>query len=795
MFRNYLTTALRNLSRQKIFTPLNVIGLSIGLASFVMIYMFISFELSFDKYHEKADRIYKVIKQDPGNFYMGTNIFRVTPVPLAESLVKEYPEVVSATKLSSRRTFLIRTDKDVYYDSGWHYADKHVFDVFTFPLLQGNPETALEDPYTVVLSETYARKYYGDENPVGKVLNINNEYDFTITGVMNDIPENSHFTANFFGSFESLRDQGINFERFSNNSQHTYFVMVDDRDHRELEAKLPAFIDKYAGDNIWSHHGQKSKYLIEPLTDIHLKSRGTFGIRPQSDIKYIYLFVAIAFVILLIACINYMNLATVQSIRRGREVGIRKVVGAFRHQLIRQFIGESLLLTVISFILSCGLVYLFKPLFTKLVQKDIPFTFFTDVSFVVPLLGVVLLVGLLSGWYPALMASSIKPVTMLKGIYAKSKKGLMIRNSMVVIQFSISIVLIISTLIVTDQLNYIRDKKLGYDRDHVISFRLRGDTMTQNKEIVSSKVMNLASVKKVAFATHSPVRIGSSSLAHFEGRTDDQDKLPTYQSRIDENFIDLFEIEIIAGRNFSKEFSGDSIEYIINETTANKLGWDDPVGKVFGFGRRIGAVVGVMKDFHFTSLHLPIMPLALNNRDSNRNIMFIKISPDNVQHTINEIETIWNEFNDGYPFSFTFLDEAYDNMYQSEIRLGTIFRYFAMLAILICSLGLFGLASFTAQQSTKEIGIRKVLGAGEGDIAGMLSWKFAKWVIAANIIAWPAGYYAMSIWLENFEYRISPGIGSFILAGLSALFIAGITISFQTLKAARSNPVKALRYE
>lgn len=798
MFKNYLKIALRNIIKHKGYSFINIAGLAIGISCCLLIMLYIQYELSYDTYHKNAHRIYKVVRESS---YMGTKKEAAVPAPAAPALMDEFPGIEVATRFEKDSDVLIRSGNNKYIENRCIWADKHIFELFTFPLIYGNPKRALENPFSVVIDEETAHKYFGEENPLGKTINIFNKADLQITGVMKNMPKNSHFRTNLFASFETLRKFDDTIDSWSISSYHAYILLKEGTDYRELEKKFPAMFEKYHSKD----DAPKIRYYLQPLTDIHLRADTTVdNVEPVSDIKYIYIFSACAFFILLIACVNYMNLAIARSMTRTREVGIRKVVGACRWQLVRQFLGESFFLTLTAFLTAIVLTSSFLGPFANFVEREITIDLIKSSGFLLVLLGTYLFVGIFSGGYPALYVSRFRPVTMLKGAFFRNTKGIFLGNLLVVFQFSISIILIIGTLVISSQLHLIRNKKIGFDREHIIVANIMDLEVIENRSTLKNELLRIPDVRGVTFSNRLPMFINWYTSSDFEGNTKGETGFSVNYGLVDYDFLDLFDMEIAAGRNFSREFAGDATgggAYILNETAVKRLGWKDPIGKKFQFTWRsiktMGTVVGVVKDFHNKPLHQPIEPVAFKLAPNHNwaNCMAIKVSPGNIPETIAAIEDTWNKFTNGSPFNYNFMDEAYDKMYKSEIQLSTLFRYFSILAIIISCLGLFGLASLTAEQSTKEIGVRKVFGATVQDIVKRLSWKFTKWVVLANIIAWPAAYFAMQNWLQSFAYRVHMGWWTFISVGMLALVIALLTVSVQSIKAASANPVDALKYE
>ena len=752
-----------------------------------MISLYVLFELSYDRCHENADRIYKVISGDSG----------VTPVPLAPALMQEFSEVEAATRLVRPAQYLIRYKDKVFFGDQWVWTDEHIFDVFTFPLVTGDKQAALRDPYSVVLTEEMAIKYFGTEDPTGKTLQwagSDGQSDFIVAGVMKNIPDNSHIKGDFFASLKTMENfpsyNPLN-HGWSNYWCHTFFLLREGSDHKILQDKYPDFLNSETGQKREWH------YFNQPLTDLHLKSVDIkFHFSTVSDIRYIAIFSAVALIILLIAGVNYVNLTTALATKRLQEVGIRKVVGAQRFQLIRQFLSESLLLTVVALIIAVVFAYFLTPVFNNLIQSDQSVELFRNIKLVVALLTIGLFVGALSGIYPAVFMASFTPYGSLKSSFSKKSQKKHIRNILVVVQFAISIFLIISTLIASGQLHFIRNKKLGFTKDHILIVPLTDKNIRENLYAVKQNMLKIPGVSRTSVSTTIPMKMDWHNHFYYRNEKDPKNNhILSHYARVDYDFIDLFEMEIVKGRNFRKEIDHGKAAFIINETVAKIIGYEDPVGKAFYNQGRKGTIVGVVKDFHNENMHIPIGEVTLVLAPDQGYLMSIKIDSGNIPQTLAAVDKVWNEFSSGYPFSYEFMDDRYDQMYRSEIRLGRAFNYFSVFAIFLCCLGLFGLASFTIEQGTKEIAIRKVLGASVSELVRMLSWQFLKWVFIANLIAWPIAYYFMNTWLQSFIYRINIGWLVFLTAGISAAVIAFLTVITRTAKAAFANPADSLRYE
>jgi putative ABC transport system permease protein len=794
MFRNYLIISFRNTLKNKWVSLLNIAGLAVGMACFVLILMFVQFEMSFDRFHERSDRIFRVISRNTAREPDVTEFAHNTPELLAEALVSEFPEVVRATR--GRESF---TDKAVlqYQDKNFYqigiFADAEFLKIFSFPLLKGDLDRALEAPKSIVLTKLVAEKLFGSVDPLGRIVSYKEkrrQYDMTVTGVMADVPKNSHLKFDYLISHATTVAEEKDSYMIANWDVWNYatYVELTSPDARaRVEEKFPAFLARQGQE------GGSDAFFLQSIEDIHLRSRIQGERATNNQIRSVYLFLSIALIILLIACINYMNLVTARSMTRAKEIGIRKVAGANRRQLIKQFIGETLLVTVFALGLALLLVRFLLPYFNLLVGTELGMGALAQTSLLLLIAGTVLFVGIASGTYPALVLSALKPVNVLKEFSASGKRGAGLRNVLVVFQFSVSIVLIASTLVVFNQLNYIKNQKLGFDREHVVVIPVREQETRDRAQAIKTELLQHPEVMGVSVSGGLPTNIRSR---YYGGKftKDNGEVIETTVcfDYVDYDFLDVFKIDLAAGRNFSREFGEDKKAILINETLWKKLGWENPAGKdvdIFGYNR----VIGVVKDFHFSSFHQEIEPMVLAFAETGD--IAVRIRPGDVMGRVALIRGIFENNSKGQPFDFFFLDDSFNELYQKEQRTGEIFGYFSLLAIFIACLGLLGLASFTVERRTKEIGIRKILGAPAAKIVGLLTKDFVRMVIAANLIAWPVAYFAMRRWLDNFAYRIDLTLGIFLLAAGAALLIAFITISTQTLKAALSDPVDTLRYE
>jgi len=799
VFINYLKIALRNLKKHKGYSFINIAGLAIGMACCILIILYIYSELNYDRYHENADRIYRL----GTNFDVGKMHAKaaVSNHPIGPTLSRDYPEVLNAARI---RPFMPRASVEYrekqFFEEKIFYADNSVFDIFSFQMIRGDQKSALVTAYSLVITEDVAKKYFVDEDPVGKILRLNNDSDFTVTGIIQNVPQNSHFTFDMLCSFETLYQHNPEQREkwMGDFNNYTYLLLQENYDFRELEQKFPPLIDKHIG-RILKLIGGKVEFFLQPLTSIHLHSNLEGEISGNSDITYVYIFAAIALFILLIACINFMNLSTARSAKRAKEVGMRKVLGSYRGQLIQQFLSESMTYSFLAFFIALALVQLALPLFRSFSGTSLNFQF-VEVSWIIPcLIGFVFLVGLVAGSYPAFFLSAFRPIRVLKGKLKAGGADSRFRSVLVVLQFAISIALIVGTAAIMNQLHYMKERKLGFNKEHVVVLPIREGLIIQSIESIKEELKSHTGVISVAASSTVPGHGASRHNAFLPEGFELNESQMIGAISIDHSFIPTLDMEVVAGRNFSPEFATDSSKSaLINETAVQEFGWDDPVGKTITelTGNGITkTVIGVVRDFHVESLHKKIEPLYIENEPSGFGYISIRVRPRNVSGTMDFLRKKWKEFVSSGTFDYAFLDKSFDSQCKEEERLSTIFSYFTLFAIFIACLGLFGLASFTAEQRTKEIGIRKVLGASVHGIVILLSKEFTKWVLVANIVAWPVAYYVMNKWLQYFAYRINVGVWIFILAGALALIIALLTVSYQAIKSALANPVEALRYE
>ena len=816
MLKNYLTIALRNLYKRKGYTFINMAGLALGMTCFLLILFFVRYEFSYDRFYPDADRIHRVTLHQPGNVYLGTDNYAVTPPPLASVLRDHYPDVSTATSLRNRSALLSQDNKHFWEDGIW--ADAHFFDVFSIPLLQGQTETALQQPNSIVLTEGLARKIFGRQDPLNQVITVGGSDTFTVTGLVADPPRQSSIKYNFITSILSHADYARRIEEnlWGSSNVHTFVRFTEDAKAADFEAKLPALVETYRYRGVTDIPPEnRDQFFLQSLADVHLGPFLNFDIgfqgETQNGVKgnrtFIYLFMAVGLIILLLACINYMNLAIARSIKRAQEVGLRKVVGAQRTQIIGQFLSESILISALALLVALALVELLIPYFSEMVNRPVQSAYSEHPLIIAGLFLLILIVGLVAGSYPALFISALKPIEVLKGKMAVSRSRFNLRQALIVGQYTASIALIACGFVIYQQLDFIRNKDLGYELDHIVTLPIQqdNDALRYNFDRIENEWLRISGVSAVTASASLPVYTDwQAEISGWEGSTDDE-VLQIYLNPVQYNYFDMYGIEMAAGRAFSEENTTDAVgAAIINETAARTLGWTpaEALGKQFieGRGQSIRTVVGVTKDFHAHSMHLEIRPYVFYIADeradyaSSVNYFAARIQGANIEETLDNMRTVVAEVSP-YPASFRFLDDQFDQLYKADRSLGQTIAFFTLLAFLIASMGLFGLAAFAAEQRTKEVGIRKVLGASEGTIVTMLIKEFTGLVMLAALLATPIAYFVMQRWLEGFVYRITIGPEIFVVTVASSLLIAVLTVGNQTLKAALADPVKSLRYE
>ncbi len=802
MLKNYLKIALRNITRTKVYSFINIFGLAVGISCFILIAIYAQYELSFDRYHDNSERIFRVAQVlREGHAHEGNNLFAGSPMPLAPLLEKNFPEVVRTTRFTNDININLTIEDRSFFESELYYFDSNVFRIFSFTFLSGDAETALEAPFSVVLTQSGAEKYFGSTDVMGKTVRYDNKYDFTVTGVIENIPENSHFTFDVMFSYKTLEnhpdEQYRNWLKWGGPSGYTYLLLEQNTDIDSFNSKIYDFLKTTEANR----DGTFNKLFIQSLTDIHLYSKLDAELSINNDFRTIVLISIIAIIILMIACINYMNITTAQSSFRIKEVGIRKVFGAQKKQLARQFLTETFLVTFFAMIVAILIVKIALPYYNLLIERQFQFELLQNFKMLMFLILLTVLISLIAGSYPAIYISSFKPVLVLKNIFHKGTRGKSLKNFLVTFQFAISVTLIICTIVVRDQLLYINNTHLGYDRDNLVVVRLVDDRFRSEKhklEVIKSELVKHADISNVSSSSSLPNRIIEEVLVQKPGERN----TPMFEgdeSRVDINFVDLYGIKILEGRGFSREFPSDNKgTFIINETAAKMLGWENPVNRELVRGTNIkGKIIGVMKDFNAHSMYQPIGPVHLWFQEPllYQQHLTVRVSGRNTSEVINYIKYKFNEVAPNYRVDYQFFDEIYNNMYKSENKLEMILTLFSLLGIILSCLGLFGFSSITLFSRIKEIGIRKVCGASTWKIVFLISKDFIRLVLIANIISWPIAWFLMNSWLSNFAFRTSIDSGMFFLTGLVTILISLAAISYQAVKTSLTNPVDILRYE
>ncbi|MDW3191720.1 MAG: ABC transporter permease [Cytophagales bacterium] len=810
MFKNYVTTALRNLRKHSFYSLINILGLSIGLSCFILIAVYVQDEMSYDQMHSDLEHIYRM--DFAGNINGSDFNTALASVPAAATMKSEFPEVTETVRLRGQGDRLIKWKKNNqnFKEELVTFADPNFFQFFDFKVISGDVATMLERPNTIAISESVAKKIFGDEDPIGQEVSLDNRTDYEVTGIFADMPSQSHMHWDLILSMEGLEEARMT-QWMSFNFQ-TYLKLQPGTDPNTINAKFPALIEKYIGPEVeqfmgasleeFYEAGNKAGYTLFPMKDIHLHSAKLGDIEANGDMKYVYIFSAVAIFILLLACINFMNLATARSASRAKEVGVRKTMGAYRSNLIKQFLAEAILICLIAFGISVALSSAVLPLFEELSDKTLAMGQLFSPVFLGTMIIIMVVVGMLAGSYPALYLSRFKPVEVLKGKLNLGMKSGGIRSVLVVLQFSISIIMIVGTAIVFDQLNYIQNKKLGFDKDQVIMIH-DAWLLDDNINAFKTEALRNSNIISGTIANFLPVGTTNNNNAWFAGKTTGTGNTYVFNNYgIDLDYMETLGMEITEGRNFSAEFPADTTKVLINEAAVAQLGYEKPIGEyisTFGGSRETPEtitfqIIGIVKDFHFNSMKKAIDPLVFT-LDERRGFASFKLSANNIDQTIASLEQTWEQFAPSQPFEYSFLDDRFNRIYENEQRIGDIFGVFAFLSIFIACLGLYGLASFTAEQRRKEIGIRKVLGASVPSILALLSKEFIKLVVISFVLAAPVAYIFMNEWLTEFEYRTELKPLTFFVSGVLALFIAWLTMSSQTYLAAKANPATSLKDE
>ncbi len=805
MLKNYIKTAIRNFTRHKGYTFINIFGLATGIICCLLILVYVQDELSYDKYHEKSDQIYRIVN---AGVIRGNQIeMPLVSGPWGPTMVEEFPEVLKAVRVKPPDSrWVIEHGEQKFPEKGLYFVDPTFFEVFDVEMIAGNPETALDAPYSMVVTEEMAEKYFGQEDPVGKIMIGDNWMNFNVTGIMKKHPSTTHMNYDFLVNFETLNraidpinkqpyygDLARNWQNFR---IYTYLLLDVNADTEVVENKMRTLLEERLGQTLRTVGVELNPYL-QRLTDIHLKSNLEAEIWPTGDESYIYIFSAVAIFVLLIACINFMNLSTARSENRAKEVGIRKVVGADRFQLVKQFLSESIIFTLIAALIAGVAVLLLLFPFNAIAEKNISVSDIINGQTISSLIGLILIVGVISGSYPAFLLSSFKPAEVLGGKKHKGAAGGLLRKILVVLQFAISVCLIIGLSVIFSQMQYIKNRPLGFEQEDILAIPLSDPAPRSTYNSYKTVLLSNSQVSSVSAASTIPGGLFGIGLLRPVGRPANEN-LTVQVINVDYDFVETFGLELFEGRDFSREFTTDlNRALLLNEEAVKKFGFDSGLDKrLTPGGANVLPVVGSLKDYYFKSLHQNIEPFVMIlGAEQAFNWVFIKTSGESMSGVMQFAEREWRRINPGHPFEYTFVDRNIALMYQSETRLSRLFSIFTVITIYIACLGLFGLASFSVMQRTKEIGIRKVVGASASSILIILLKEYVKWVGLANVMAWPLAYYFMHRWLEGFAYHINLNILTFLASGILALMIALLTVSFQTFKAATANPVDSLRYE
>ena len=787
---NYLKTAGRKIGRQKGYAFINVAGLAIGLAVCMLISLWVLDELGYDRFHQNYRRIFRVYWDESATAPGSTSA--LTPPPMAAALKKDFPEVLRSTRFGTWQRRLVSVGDKSFSETKYMHADPDFFTMFSFPLVKGDPASALSNPYSVVLTEATAEKYFGQEDPMGKTLNVDHAFDIVVTGVLRSAPAGSSLEFDLLSPFEILLKEYIgekNRDNWGINSFSTFVMLSDESAGPGLGRKIAGYVKAIEPEDT-------DTLALQPLAAIHLRSRLSHDYDNKGDIRYVWIFGALAAFILAIACVNFMNLATARSASRAREVGLRKVVGATRPQLVRQFFAESVLMAVLSFAVAILLLELLIRPFNAVAAKHLPSALKMGPPVLLGFFGLAVVTGLIAGTYPAIFLSAFRPAAVLKGTLRSAGSNPVLRRALVVFQFSLSVFLIAGTAVISRQLSYMMKLDLGFQRERVIRLSLYGDFL-KKYETIREQFLRNPEVIGVTASLSLPTNIlNSPGTPEWEGKNPDE-QLEIKADFVDYDYLETFGIPLVEGRSFRRDMATDGeTAFIVNEEAVRRMRLAPPVvGRMFGFWGIKGQIIGVMKDAHFQSLHHKIEPMVFKIFPDWFRTMYVKVRAGDMQASLASLKTTWEGMRLGYPFEARFLDDDFETLYRTEQRLGTLFRYFAALAVFIGCLGLLGLASFMAEQKTKEIGIRKVLGASVSGVTLLMSGQYLKWVMAANLIALPAAWMVMSRWLGGFAYRTEIGIGVFLLSAGLSLGLALLTVAYQSLRAARSNPVVALRQE
>ena len=788
MFKNYVTIAFRSLKRHKVYSLITISGLTLGMAAFLLISVWVLHELSFDRFHDNATSIFHVFEKRHFPDQVRQNFG--TPGPLSEQLKADFPEIRESVRVAMTGERVLRYEDKIFYEDSILTVDPEFFVMFSFPFIEGDREMALVHPNGIIIAERVAQKYFGREDPIGKILTMDNRFDFTVAGVIKDVPSNSHLQFDMVVPFDVVEKLGWVTDAWDFSMALTYIQLEESIDYRKFEQKIAGLVKSHDEDT-------NIELFLQPLTKIYLYSSYD-NPDGRGRIQYVYMFSLLGILILIVACINFMNLATARSEYRSREIGLRKVIGASKAHIIRQFLVEAIFIAFISLLLTPLLIQIFLPGFNQITEETFALSDFLSAAMIFVILGVTLFTGILSGSYPALFLSSFEPVIVLKKRSASGQRGTFLRKGLVLVQLSISLILLILSAVIFSQIDYLKSKDLGLSKVHVVTIPL-GIANEENSQIYKrfkNEIKQTSEIENVTAAFTHPTYFGTQAKdVVFEGRKLDEE-MPINVTSVDFDFIETLKIEVLEGRSFAEEYGAEKNNLIINEKLETILGDGSALNKTLEIGNDYkGRVIGVVKDFHLESVsNSQIGPLILF-LNPGINYIFVRIRPDDIASTLERLEQTWMKIAPHLPFTYSFLDEEFDQLYSDVENLGVILKYFTIIAGFIACLGLFALSSFAAERRTKEIGIRKVLGSSVGDILYLLNKDFLKLILMANVISWPISWILMNSWLENFPYRVGLSWSTFVLMGLLTLFVTLVTVSIQTLRASFANPSNSLRYE
>jgi putative ABC transport system permease protein len=790
MIRNYIVIAIRNLLKNPVYALINIFGLSIGITCSLLILIFIKNEISYDRFHDKRNELYRMVFA-----WVNPNGSEISPqmtAPVAPDMMEEFPEVKAATRITGYNDGYFTYQNKSYKAEKVIYADSLFFKMFSFKLISGDPETILKDPFTIILNEKTAQNIFGNEDPVGKIVRWNNKDDLMIKGIVKSPPANSHLQFSSLISFSSLyKDNRLHMDWNGGVQYYHYIELIPGASKKSIDAMLPEFMYRHI-NKIFEGTGWSVNASLQPVTDIHLKSNYAGEIGANGSLSSIYIYSAVALFILLIACINFMNLTTAKSASRAREIGMRKVLGAEKESLIGQFLGESIIMTLLGFIIALIMIEILLPVFNSMVSRDLKLYQAGNLDLIICIPVFIIITGFIAGSYPAFVMSSFIPAKVLKGISTGKKGASGFRNILVLFQFAISLVLIICTIVIYSQLGYIRSKDVGYNRENILVLPFASENFKDKYMIVKDELKSIPGIIKSSATSEIPGRGFTSNGYKPEG----YDRWIMFNAvDVDYDYIETMGLQVVRGRAFSPEFPSDKNAFLINETLARELNWDDPEGKTIERGG-VHTVIGMVKDFNFASLHQEIGPLIFAMTPYlGYDYLLVRYKTDNLDVLINSIRKNWEKIDPNEPFEYFFLDDVFNDMYRAEQKLGSMLLYIAILAIIIACMGLFGLALYSTEQSTKEIGLRRAFGSTIAKVVLQLTGKFTRWVLLANLLAWPVAFILIRKYMQMYAYRIELPVWVFFLTALGTYLIALITISVQSVKAGTENPAKTLRYE